>query len=80
MERFIPKDKLSKKAKRALNAQYRQVWEICPVSRKRPNKKAYNRKTPRRYEDENPQMRGVLTDSKRCIPNSFALWDLFQSI
>ena len=54
MERFIPKEKLSKKAKRALDAQRRQTWAISPVSRKSQNKIAYDRKTPRLYEDGYP--------------------------
>lgn len=54
MERFIPKEKLSKKAKRELNDRLRQTWTISPVSRKSRNKKAYDRKTPRRYEDGYP--------------------------
>ncbi|MDD3919933.1 MAG: hypothetical protein PHO41_01965 [Eubacteriales bacterium] len=54
MERFIPKEKLSKKAKRALAAKQRQTWLISPVSRKSTNQKAYTRKTPRRYADDIP--------------------------
>lgn len=54
MERFIPKQKLSKKAKQELNRKRRQTWSISPISRKSGNKKAYDRKTPRRYEDEYP--------------------------
>lgn len=52
MERFIPKQKLSKKAKRELDARLRQTWSISPVSRASKNKKAYDRKTPRRLEED----------------------------
>lgn len=34
MERFIPKEKLSKKARKALDRAGRRTWEISPVSRK----------------------------------------------
>lgn len=54
MKRFIPKEKLSKKAKRLLDAQRRQTWVISPVSRKSTNKKAYDRKTLRRDENGYP--------------------------
>lgn len=39
MKKYIPKDKLSKKEKRALNAQQRVRWEFAPASRIIPNKK-----------------------------------------
>ena len=51
MERFIPKEKLSKKAWKALDRAGRRTWEISPVSRKTENKKRYNRKRARKPED-----------------------------
>lgn len=39
MQKFISKEKLSKKAKRELNLAQRQTWSINPVSRKQKNKK-----------------------------------------
>ena len=50
MEKFIPYEKLSKKKKRELNNQKRNVWELNPITRKTGNKKAYNRKTWKREE------------------------------
>ncbi len=54
MERFIPREKLSKRRKKELNAQKRSTWEgINPVTRKLESKKLYSRKrTP--YMDERP--------------------------
>ena len=51
MERFIPKKKLSKKARRKLDRAGRQTWEISPVSRKVKSKKIYDRKRARQPED-----------------------------
>jgi hypothetical protein len=50
MDRFISKEKLSKKAKRELAKAQRQTWGgINPVTRKPQNPKAYVREKPR-YE------------------------------
>ena len=47
--RFIPKEKLSKKARRELNAARRTLWVVSPVSKKVESKKVYNRKKSARY-------------------------------
>ncbi len=53
MARFVPKDKLSKKAQKKLNRQRRAMWAFSPVSRTVDSKKRYNRKknTRDRYDD-----------------------------
>ena len=51
MERFIPKEKLSTKPRKALDRAGRRTGEISPVSRKTENKKRYNRKRARKPED-----------------------------
>lgn len=44
MEKFVPYEKLSKKARRALNAKSRGTWgNVKPVSRREENPKAYRR-------------------------------------
>lgn len=49
--RFIPREKLGKKARRALDREARRVWEFSPVTRKAGNKKVYDRrKLPRDRE------------------------------
>lgn len=51
MDRFISKEKLSKKAKRERARAQRQTWGgINPVTRKPQNPKAYVREKPR-YDD-----------------------------
>lgn len=44
MAKFVPKQKMSKKAQRALNAQSRVMWDVNPITRKVESKKIYNRK------------------------------------
>jgi hypothetical protein len=55
MQNFVPKEKLSKKAKRALNNARRTTWgALNPVTRKPQNPKAYDRKKPPRLRDDDP--------------------------
>lgn len=49
MDKFIPYEKLSKKQRRELNAQRREMWAISPVTRKPANPKAYNRQKTRKW-------------------------------
>ena len=44
MAKFIPREKLGKKARRALDAQRRAAWDFSPVTRKVESRKIYNRK------------------------------------
>lgn len=51
--KFIPEEKLSKRARKELNDARRATWGINPVTRKPDNSKAYNRaKEKRRKEDD----------------------------
>ena len=43
MNRFIPREKLSKKARRELDLQKRSEWSFSPVSRRVESKKRYSR-------------------------------------
>ena len=54
MNRMISYDKLSKKEKKAYDARKRVVWDFSPVTRKKENAKAYNRKKARRWEEDVP--------------------------
>ncbi len=49
MDRFTPYEKLSKKRRRELNAQRREMWIISPVTRKPANPKAYKRQKTRKW-------------------------------
>ncbi len=44
MEKFVPYEKMSKKAQKALDAKKRSDWGLChPATRQEENKKAYKR-------------------------------------
>jgi hypothetical protein len=53
MNRFIPREKLSKKARKKLDSEKRAGWTFSPVSRRVESKKVYSRKrkTHDRYND-----------------------------
>ncbi len=44
MARFVPRDKMSKKAQKELNRQGRKTWEFSPVTKTVDSKKLYSRK------------------------------------
>ena len=44
MQNFVPKAKLSKKARTEMNKQQRVSWAFSPVSRVKQSKKVYSRK------------------------------------
>lgn len=52
--KFIPEDKMSKKAQKELNKRRRRDWgELSPVTHVPQNSKAYNRaKEKRRWHDD----------------------------
>lgn len=53
MEKFIPYEKLSKRRRQEINAKRRGGWgALCPVTRKPPDPKAYNRKKARTWSDD----------------------------
>lgn len=43
MKKYIPKDKLSKKARRLIDSRRRATWLISPVTRTVESKKVYDR-------------------------------------
>ena len=43
MTRFIPKDKLGKKARKALDKKKRVFWPVSPVTKKVESRKRYDR-------------------------------------
>ena len=52
MERMIPYRKLSKKDRKAMDAKKRVTWGFSPVTRKKENGKAYNRKKAKQWGRE----------------------------
>ena len=61
MKKFIPKEKLGKKALKQLDSEQRTTWTFSPVTKKVESKKLYNRKRKAhdRYRDSTePRPRG----------------------
>ena len=52
MEKFIPREKLSKQKRRELDAKRRKTWAFSPVTRKPANPRAYNRQKMRKRIDD----------------------------
>ena len=53
MKRFIPREKLGRKARKQLDSEQRATWAFAPVTKKIESKKLYNRKrrSQDRYDD-----------------------------
>ncbi|MCR5336422.1 MAG: hypothetical protein K6E42_07720 [Synergistes sp.] len=52
MNRFIPKEKLGKKARKALDSRQRNTWSFSPVTKTIKNKKYYDRhKQPHVFQE-----------------------------
>lgn len=50
---FTPREKLSRKARRALDREKRKSWAVSPVTRKAADKTKYSRKRSGfRYDDD----------------------------
>ena len=52
MARFIPKEKLSKKAQKELNRQRRVTWNFSPVTKTVDSRKIYSRKKKAQNRDD----------------------------
>lgn len=52
MARFVPKEKMSKKAQKELSRQRRVTWEFSPVTKTVESKKIYSRKRKVRNRDD----------------------------
>ena len=52
MAKFVPKEKLSKKAQKELNRRRRVTWDFSPVTKTVDSRKIYSRKRKVRNRDE----------------------------
>ena len=52
MARFVPREKLSKKAQKELNRQRRVAWDFSPVTRTVDSRKVYSRKRKTQNRDD----------------------------
>ena len=71
MKKFISRQKLSKKARKELNAKQRATWSFSPVTKKVESKKLYNRK--RKSADLNDDYSGLLFFAFRGVQNTFSV-------
>ena len=44
MKKFVPENKMSKKARKELNSSRRTTWGFSPITKKVESRKVYNRK------------------------------------
>jgi len=51
-EKFIPKEKLSKKKKKELDKERRNMWLLNPVTRVPKNPKAYDRNKQKKWKQD----------------------------
>ena len=56
MKKFIPKEKLGRKARRRLDSERRTTWAFSPVSKKVESKKLYSRKRKAHDRDDDNGM------------------------
>ncbi|MBE5774902.1 MAG: hypothetical protein E7337_13380 [Clostridiales bacterium] len=52
MDRFIPREKMGKKARKKLDTQKRVTWSFSPTTKRVESRKRYNRKNHERMEDD----------------------------
>ncbi|MDD4312661.1 MAG: hypothetical protein PHW41_09290 [Eubacteriales bacterium] len=65
MKQFLPREKMSKREKHALDATKRASWDgINPVTRKVESKKTYDRKKSPRWYDEDST--GIFVSDNRA--------------
>ena len=54
MNRFVPREKMSKRAQKELAARQRVLWETSPASKRIESKKLYSRKKRSRVRWNDP--------------------------
>lgn len=84
-DKFVPQDKMSKKAQKELNDKKRGTWgNTNPVTRVQPNKKAYDRKRDKKVVDESFDndvnvLVNLLSD-KYCDEDGIVTKDSYDSV
>lgn len=66
MKQFIPREKMSKKARKELDKARRNEWSISPVTRKVESKKHYDRRKTSRIRNED-WTGGFLLEKRRAF-------------
>lgn len=67
MEKFVPREKMSKKAQKEENRKKRRTWEFSPVTRQVESRKIYNRKRKSREYQKDWPLRDFLFARRHVI-------------
>ena len=67
MKRFIPYEKLSKRERKARDAERRGSWGISPVTRRPEKPGAYNRAKARKRDHDEPDFAPLCSAQKQRI-------------
>ena len=77
MTRFIPREKMGRKARRELDSRNRATWAFCPATRTVGNRKRYNRKRKETHGIDEETVSFFMSGTKRrfvrlpyCLPRS----------
>ena len=70
MSKFAPRPKLSKKARKELDAQKRTTWAFSPVTKKVESKKIYNRKKAAHVWKDDSDMSGFCCNGDGTAANA----------
>ena len=69
MNTFIPREKMSRKARKELDAQRRVLWSVPPVTRTVPDKTKYNRKRSARIKHDSGAAFGFIRRKNGATPS-----------
>lgn len=70
MSKFVPRPKLSKKARKELDAQKRTTWAFSPATKKVESKKIYNRKKAAHVWKDDSSMSGFCCTGDGAAANA----------
>lgn len=70
MSKFVPRPKLSKKARKELDTQKRTTWAFSPVTKKVESKKIYNRKKAAHVWKDDSSMSGFCCNGDGTAANA----------
>ena len=73
MTKFVPHPKLSKKARKELDAQKRTTWAFSPVTKKVESKKIYNRKKAAHVWKDDSSMSGFCCTGDGAAANAICM-------
>ncbi len=73
MTKFVPRPKLSKKARKELDAQKRTTWAFSPVTKKVQSKKIYNRKKAAHVWKDDSSMSGFCCTGDGAAANAICM-------